>query len=173
MSVGYNDSVIMKYDNKQYAVALNILKDQICAGCSFPLLLSCAKIALFFFFQITLECNDLTRECLSEENLLSSHLPCSPVFSSRHPDPVGVGFLYPLSSSIPLAPFLLVTSSWTPHQCSAAILICLLQQCSLMILLCLTSRVYLTGHFLAQPQHVPSIILFFFFNFLLYLQVLN
>lgn len=27
MSVGYNDSVIMKYDNKQYAAALNILKD--------------------------------------------------------------------------------------------------------------------------------------------------
>lgn len=49
MSIGYNGSAIIKYDNKQYAVALNILTDQIGTGCSpFPLLLSCAKIAHVF-----------------------------------------------------------------------------------------------------------------------------
>lgn len=57
MSVGYNDSVIMKYDNKQYA-ALNILKD-----------LFVQDVLPFFFrcqnstcFQMTFSCNGLTTE---------------------------------------------------------------------------------------------------------------
>lgn len=88
MSIGYNDSVIMKYDNKQYAVALNILTDQICTGCSpFSLTLSCAKIAQFF--KLPWECDGLTRECLSEgKSTCVSPPPVTSVFPSRSPDHV-------------------------------------------------------------------------------------